>query len=234
MTAESWVQVDTGGTLKAKDGSIALTANEGNVSNVFNFYGVYLNTNATVETTGAGNILLQGRAGNTPSVTQNIGVFIAGATVQSAGTGTITMIGTGAPGTDTDHGVDVNGGRVTSVSGAITLTGTGGGDASSNSNVGVRIENGGQVTSTGNAPITITGNGGTGTHDNDGVDVTGTGSMVTSVAGAITMTGTGGNDTADSNDGVFVGNGGEVSSTGTGADAATIHLIGVGGTGHLQ
>src|SRR5205085_2042299 len=119
LTADDFVLVDSGASLKAKDGSIALTANEGATPAAGHFIGINVD-NAIVETTGAGAILLQGRAGNTPTANQNIGVFIGdGSTIQSAGTGAVTITGTGGQGTDSNDGVDVDGSGslVTSVTG---------------------------------------------------------------------------------------------------------------------
>ncbi|MDY6983629.1 MAG: hypothetical protein SV422_11120, partial [Pseudomonadota bacterium] len=107
--------------------------------------------------------------------------------------------------------------------------------------MGIFVARGGQVTSTGTgasaATITLDGTGGGGGKGNYGVqiyqqDASGTHSDVASIDGAISITGHGGaSATGDSNIGIIVLDGGRVTSTGTGADAATIAMTGTGGGG---
>ncbi len=157
-------------------------------------------------------------------------------TASGASAGTITITGTGGTGSSNNYGVNLTGTTtdVTSVAGAISITGTGG-IGSSNNNWGVSLLDIETVSSTGTgasaATITIAGTGGAGTHSNVGVLLFGTTTDVTSVDGAISITGTGGNGSDYGNHGVELQYIETVSSTGTGASAATITIAGTGGTG---
>lgn len=136
-----------------------------------------------------------------------------GGRVISTGEGKITI--TGMAGAASESGIEVQGTEtlVSSSHGNIQLTGTGGtGD-------GVNIDSGARVESIGPATISIDGTSlATG---NEGVDISDVGTLVTSISGAIGITGSN-----DNNDGVYVAHGGVVSSTGTGANAATITIMG--------
>jgi hypothetical protein len=124
------------------------------------------------------------------------------------------------------------------VAGTVTSTGTGnlvfrgrgGNDAATPFHSGVAVIFGGVVSSTGTGGITVVGTGGTGAYSNHGVEVSsGSGSLITSVSGAIDITGTGGS--GGFGNGVIVFTGGKITSTGTGATAATITINGTGGVG---
>jgi hypothetical protein len=230
------IWVHAGGVVQSSGtGTLTLTG-AGGLGTLFNA-GVVLTDTGTKVTSATGDIAITGQGGN-GSGNANIGVaVVTSATVSSTGTAlgaaTITVTGIGGQGTDDNIGVEAgNSAQVTSVVGAITITGTGG-NGSSNNNYGVVTFGGAQVTSTGTtggAPITITGTGGVGTDHSAGVRVQDSGTLITSVTGAIAITGHGNGTTFD-NDGVQVLGQAQVTSTGTGADGATITLTGTGGHG---
>jgi hypothetical protein len=107
--------------------------------------------------------------------------------------------------------------------GVISLTGRGGDAATGNSD-GIFVDSS-TIRSTGSGTITLDGTATDG-ETSDGVDIDadatpGTPSLVTSLTGAITITGT-----SAVQCGVEIQDGSSVSSTGTGASAATITLLG--------
>ena len=168
---------------------------------------------------------------------RGIDIF-AGSVVESTGSGTISMTGTGGAslgGNDSGIYVSGTGTVVRSVSGAISLTGTGVGDPSGTvgANRGIAVYDGALVESTGTgagaATIAMTGTGGTSLGaNNEGIDVQDAGTIVRSVDGAITLTGTGGGapaGTAGSNQGITIFSGAVVESTGL----AAIRMTGTGG-----
>ncbi|MDF1811624.1 MAG: PEP_CTERM-anchored TLD domain-containing protein [Verrucomicrobiales bacterium] len=194
--------------------------------------GVEIVGGATV-TSAAGGISITGTGAG------DDGVYIAGgATVSSTGTlsnaATIMIDGTGS-GIANSEGVNITGAgtTVTSVDGDISISGdtdsvATGLDGNGGDDDGVQISVGALISSTGTdvsnaAKITITGDGGAIGGDR-GVEINSAGTKVTSHAGAILIKGTSAGD-----GGVFVGGGAEVSSTGNGANAATITLDGEGG-----
>jgi len=96
------------------------------------------------------------------------------------------------------------------------------------------------ITSTGTgtnaAKITINGTGGNGEATNHGVSIGGAGTQVTSAKGDITLIGQGGSNgtgASNSNMGIRIYSGGAISSTGTGANAANISIVGQGSNGAL-
>ncbi len=159
----------------------------------------------------------------------NSGIHLgSSALMTSTGQGTLTLTGTGGDGGTNNRGVTLAGGTIESNEGTISITGNGQG--SGDYNYGVRFESGGKINSLVDAPISIVGScaigGGEG---NCGISLSGLSSYIQAVNGSITLDGTG-NGTDILNQGVRIENG-QVISTGTGVGAATISLIGVGGTG---
>ncbi|MFN3714777.1 MAG: filamentous hemagglutinin N-terminal domain-containing protein, partial [Alcanivoracaceae bacterium] len=231
------VRLQSGAELIASGGAITIDGTGGNGTN--NNSGVFIAGGGTQVTSVDGDIQITGLGGGSGS--SNYGVFFdSGAVVSSTGTGadaaTITIDGTGGSGLggNTNIGVFIRsaGTQITSVDGAIQIAGQGGG--SGNGNHGVLIQSGAVVSSTGTgvdaASITIDGTGGNGSFNNRGVSIDGVSAQVTSVDGDIQITGQGAG-TGGNNYGVVVGNGALVSSTGAGADAATITIEGIGGSG---
>ena len=202
-------------------------------------HGTLIQSAGTLITSVDGDILVLGQGGD-GSTTNNFGVYqLTGAVISSTGVGagaaTITLDGTGGDGTSGNHGVFLSGAGalVTSVDGDISITGQGNTDGSSSGNHGIVQQTGAVVSSTGAgvdaAAITLHGTGGDGTSSNYGVNLNG--ALLTSVDGAIGITGIGGDGSAGTNYGVYQLTGAVISSTGTGADAATITIEGTGGAG---
>ncbi|MFC1766158.1 Calx-beta domain-containing protein [Planctomycetota bacterium] len=185
-------------------------------------YGIEIHDAGTWVTSIDGNILIQG------SSPGGDGVYLgAAATVSSTGTGssaaTITLEGTGGN-VSSSEGVVItaSGTTITSIDGDIRITGDSGGDDD-----GVEIYNGALISSTGvgslAARITVTGIGGAGTTDY-GIELDNAGTAIQTIDGAVAL-----NGTSPGGDGVYIGSGAEVSSTGTGAWAATLTVDGTGG-----
>ena len=180
-----------------------------------------------------GALTLVGVAGGTAA--GNRGISIEGM-VRTTGTGSpvsLTLDGTTTGGTIRNPGIYLSStGTVTSVNHNMVFIGESGGTTSNNH--GIHVD-GGAVSSTGGtasaATITMTGTGSTaGTSDCGGIAVSDATGIVTSVVGNIMMTGTGGGST-DRNNGIGLETDATISSTGTGADAATITLVGEAGVG---
>ncbi|MCL4201914.1 MAG: right-handed parallel beta-helix repeat-containing protein, partial [Pirellulaceae bacterium] len=196
-----------------------------------------------------GDISLTGTGGSDGSADSdsNDGIVIFnGARIVSSGTGEnaadITIDGAGGDGDDTNEGVSLRnaGTMVTAVDGDILIRGTGGSNGLSGSeeNDGVEITDGVVISSTGTGAgagtITIEGTGADGQVRNDGVKILDTGTLITSIMGAIQLDGVGGSDGTNGSilgRGVAIGNGAKISSTGLGADAATIDVDGEGAEG---
>lgn len=154
-------------------------------------------------TTSDGDIVLSANQQMTPTSGNFIGINIPTGTITTSGTGNISFSGRGGDSGSNNHGIRVQGGAVVRSTSTPANAGT----------------------------ITLDGTGGTGTSSNHGVFLGGgSGAQVTSMMGAIQITGHGGGATS-SNIGVVLDVGGVVSSTGTGANAATITLDGTGASG---
>ena len=235
--------IESTGTSKADAAAIMINGTGGNGTT--ENHGVYVVTSGSRVSSVAGDISINGQGGGNGTDGFNVGsYFDQGGVVESTDTSkanaaTITLDGTGGTGTTANHGVLVQraGSRVSSEAGDISISGQGGG-GSGNGNRGVFVLSGGIIESTGTskvdaAMITIDGTGGSGTSENDGVYIVTSGSRVSSMAGDILIVAQGGGTGTDGfNLGLYVDQGGVVESTGvTKADAATITLVGTGGTG---
>lgn len=193
--------------------------------------------NAVVQS-AAGNIDIDGMGTGTTG-SDNIGVHVInGGVIQSTGSATVDVMGTGGNAVATGDGVRVsaaNSAITTSSNGNIIVNGQGG-SGTGQFNRGVRVQDGGAISSTGTGAtagtITVGGTGGaSGTSGNHGISVSGTNSLITSVDGDIGLTGQGGTGSSDQQIGIVLLSGGQVTSTGTGANAADITAGGTGGTG---
>ena len=216
------------------------------VSGIGYNYGIVMWSSSNIQSI-YGDIVLNGVAGNGDgSRNYNYGIGIWSSSISSSGIGenaaTITLNGTGGDNGDSNYGVVLSGAStsIDSVDGDISITGTAG--SGDDWNMGVRVISGADITSTGTgvnaATITINGTGGDGSDDyNHGVFIDDAGTTVTSIDGAISMTGNGGGDVAAAkyssvkNYGIQINDNASISSTGTGAYAATISLNGTGGSG---
>src|SRR5262249_47567725 len=102
--------MDIGATVTAENGDISVRANQRQTPAAGNFYALVIE-NATIHTTGAGNITLSGTAGGGAGNTA--GVFLYGAQVTTANSlaGSIAITGTGGNGTSiVNQGVFLGGG----------------------------------------------------------------------------------------------------------------------------
>ena len=183
-----------------------------------------------------GPISITGTAGGNTSGDNNYGIGIKnGSLIEATGTGSITLRGTGGPGTNQNSGIDayndsgvLTANTVRTAGGAINIAGTGGANATGYENIGLWLEDSAKTTiqSTGSGSITITGTGGSGTYSNRGVKMSL--STVKSVDGSISITGSGGvNSSSHDNYGIAIKNGSLIEATGNGG----ITILGTGGSG---
>ncbi len=236
-SADDGVDIDPGGRIQSDSGNVTLNGFSDGATGDAD--AVTMDGAGTVVQTTSGQIRLTGQTmgpGNDAvhiydgaTVTSQDGAIHLAGTAQgfsdgvdlgtggkvlSTGSGTITI--TGTAGTSGDGGVEIedSGTAVTAVNGAIQITGTAEGSGD-----GVDIDTQALIRTTGSASITITGT--SGSSSGEGVDIGDAGTLVTSVNGAISITGSN-----DNNDGVYINNGVTISSTGIGAGAATITIMG--------
>ncbi len=233
LTASKNIALASGSSIATVDGEITIKANQQITPTAGSFIGVVLD-GAAISTTGIGDVLLEGRGGDTGSI--NYGVHLLnGARVEStamgATAGSITLDGEGGAAVSFNVGIAISSAAtlITSRDGAILIAGLGGSDGSDGANSGLDID-AATISSTGTgsnaAQITIVGTGGNGTYGNHGALLAGN-AMVTSIDGDIGITGTGGTGTTVNNLGAYIV-GAHVSSTGTVA-GASITVTGTAG-----
>ncbi len=225
--------ISAASSLTTVNGGITLLANAGGAT-AGNFTGLDID-NSTIQTTGTGKISLTGSGGLNGGVNPSqIGVFLRnGAAIHStapgATAGTIAITGTGGTGTGSNHGVSMSGSltEVTSDSGKISINGTGG---SSGGGLGVTVSQINRIESLGTgvnaASIEIVGLGQSGISA--GVNLFGSPTKVRTIDGDISINGTA---SGGSSTGVAINRVTEVRSTGVGASAGTITIVGVSGGG---
>lgn len=170
-----------------------------------------------------GNISIHGQGGTS---TTSYGVFIFnGAVIESTGTATMTIDGTGAD-TDVSNGVTLSAQtadtRILSANGDINIIGHGGDTAAGYATRGIAIYNNVLIQSTGTAKINLDGTGGDSLGSSRGIEIF-TGSRITSAIGDIQITGHGGNNASAY--GVWMLSGSIVDSTGV----ARVSIDGTGG-----
>ncbi len=220
------ISVNSGATVQTTAGNLTLTAT-GAVAG--NYVGININ-GGTVQS-GTGGVRLQGTGGNTANGNYGVLVF-GGGKVQTTGSGTVTVQGTGGGGTgNTNIGIELagSGSTITSGGGSVAVTGQGGGTLISASNDGVILFNGPVVTAGGSGTVTVQGTGGGGTGSaNIGVDLGGSGSTITSTGGNVSVTGQGGNGSGGASAGVLLSNGAILTAGGSGS---TVTVQGTGGAG---
>ncbi|MFZ5807604.1 MAG: filamentous hemagglutinin N-terminal domain-containing protein [Verrucomicrobiota bacterium] len=214
------VAINHNSTIRSAQGNIALhgVGGFGGPNN----YGVMIE-NARVLASGQGNITMDGAGGSSLLFFGNHhGIYIHGTSLVSSENGNIALVGTGGQGpAGVNHGIDIGSSTVQSTgSGHVALTGVGGnGDGN---NQGILLNNN-TLVSANIGGIALNGIGGTGGSGNHGVTINQ--SKLTSAEGSILVEGTG-----TASDGVTLSGGSVVESTGTGAGAATITLLGTGGS----
>ncbi len=224
------------GSITSSGGSVTVNGTGGGSGNANFGLGVIVGANGLITSGGSGNVSVIGHAG-AGSNGNNTGVRVElGGVITANGTGSVTVTGTGNV-TSTGnvnfgvHVIDSNS-KITSGGGSITISGTGGGTSTTSDNYGVVVANGGDIIG-GGSTTTVTGQGGHGDSNNYGVLIGGSGSSITAESGSLSVLGTGGNGSGTQNAGVRVNAGSAISSTGTGATAANVTVIGQGGTGGI-
>ncbi|MEO1528218.1 MAG: GEVED domain-containing protein [Planctomycetota bacterium] len=226
IEAERNLLLDDNTLLRTESGDITLIGNQTAVQASGDFNGIEID-HATV-TTVSGAISITGRGGTLANTDFNRGIGLFDNTVIESESGPITLTGTGGSGDVGMRGIQIGSDqvRIRSIDGDISLRGTGGvGNGWFHQGI---IFFGGTVESTGDATITLEGIGGSGGNSNIGILVQGAESAVTSTFGDIFFEGMGGT-TGNFNFGVLVSNEGSVRSIGTGANAASVTIVGVGG-----
>ncbi|MCL4207254.1 MAG: autotransporter-associated beta strand repeat-containing protein [Pirellulaceae bacterium] len=234
LNASRNIVLQSGSSVTTVDGSIFMVANSGG-STSGNFAGISA-ANATVQTTGSGNIALAGFGGDAGA--DNIGIHLhSGTSVRSTASGsnagTVSLSGFGGTGTNFNRGIVVEGTttQVTSVDGDIAILGLGG-TGTGDGMHGIDLR--GQVISSGTGPhaaaITLTGAGGSASTTSPGqasgviIQSFGGAALVQSVDGAISIGGQGG--TGNTSRGVQLLFGADVIATGS----ASIDIFGTGGS----
>ncbi len=167
------IVVSSGSSVSTVGGNLTLEANQQSTPTTASFVGINV-YNATVNSTGSGNVLLKGRGGDTGTENHGVQVLLGGFV---SGGGTVTVEGTGGASTGAaNFGVQVTdtNSTITSSAGAVLVKGLGGGSGgSSGSNHGVIMVQGGVIRSNGTgagATVTVEGTGGnTGSTNNNGV-----------------------------------------------------------------
>lgn len=243
LTSNRNIKLNSGSNLKTVNGGITLLANDLGLA-AGDFIGVEAE-NATISTTGTGNILITGFGGADAVTSDHHGVFLhSGTTVSSSASGidagTITINGTAGEGINDNHGVMIDGAgtNITSADGAIGITGT------TDYGTGFVLSDQAKVVSNGAgvdaADITILG---TTTADRAGVQIS---SLIQSTAGAISITGesTGGGTTSqgtliETTNGIVINENGQITINGTsngddGIEISNDAVVSASGTGDIE
>lgn len=204
------VNIGQSGTLiTSVYGDILITGQGGSDGSGDDNYGIYINNDADITSTGT-----------------------------AANAATITLNGTGGDGGQTNHGLYISdsGTTITSAYGNISLIGSGGSNGSGDDNYGIYMLNSAQITSTGDdenaATITLDGTGGDGLTTNYGIFAENSGTAISSAYGDISITAQGGGNSSSSsqaNYGIRFADSFALSSTGVEADAAQITINATGG-----
>jgi len=193
LTASQNIIANSGATISAEEGDINFGANTAATLAGINTVAILVNNNATIRTTGTGNIVMTGVAVGDGTVSDRAGIVISNnSTIQTSGSGSITVTGTGGNGTSGNHGILLDSGsNIQSNTGAVTITGTSGQGTDSNTGVYVNSE-----ISTGSGDAIIMGT----SIDAAGVDNVGifvNANIGTNGAGNIDITGTSANGASD-------------------------------------
>ncbi|MFZ9739373.1 MAG: beta strand repeat-containing protein, partial [Prochlorotrichaceae cyanobacterium] len=178
-------------TLRVQDGDITISGNQGTSITPGGYTGVYLAA-ATLEATGVGNILLQGRTGDS---TGNInGVHLNTGSLVKSISGDITLLGQAVGANASATGVLLDyGSAIETQTGAVTLTGSNNGSGASGTGIG--MGNGSQIRSTGigAAAITLDGQMASPASSGRGVVLAHGGTGIFTVDGNVQVTGIGQN-----------------------------------------
>jgi len=196
------------------DSSVAISSTSGKLNTILDADtalgggAITMNSGSSITSNG-GNITMGGGEATPSNIVAGTGYAIGDAAYHS--------------------GITLNGASLLSNNGSISLNGEGFNGGVNVTLNGVFIEGGSVIESTTGA-ITINGIAGVGGCCNMGVWITGSGTLVSSAYGSINLTGNG-NDGSNYGYGIFFDGQAVISSTGSGAGAATITLNGTGSSG---
>ncbi|WP_395753590.1 autotransporter-associated beta strand repeat-containing protein [Prosthecobacter sp.] len=163
------------------------------------------------------------------------GVTVDGGSIQTTGTGILTVVGKGGSGGGTApsgvvllHAGTIIGGT----SGTVSVTGTGGTGSSTNSGplglAGVKVMNGSSTITSSGANVQVTGFGGTATGDSAwGILVYNNGTITAGGTGSVTVAGTGGSCSGGFNIGVLLSSNNTFITSANGP----VQVTGIGGVG---
>jgi hypothetical protein len=223
------ISVTSGGQLTTIDGNINLSANAAGTA-TGNFPGIQVQ--ATIQSTGSGQITLVGRGAGVGN--DLVGVIVEGGIILG-GSGTVTVNGTGSPGAgERNFGVQVVGvpavigsGVIGSAGGDVIVTGEAGGSTLA---FGVVLTRNGKITAGGAGSVSVTGTAGM-ISGGQGVVLEQTGGQITADGtGAVSVNGTGGMTPGEQPNGVEIqgssskitSGGGAVTVIGQGGDSGTL------------
>lgn len=171
---------------------------------------------------GGGNLSLEGIA-RQDGTDNAYGIYTGfSALLQTIGTGTISLSGTGGTGATNNAGINLSGGVLQTDDGLIHLTGVGGGNGMGNGSVGIYST--ATLAGLGSGSILLDGTAGSGVHGNMGIYLSQ--GQIATVDGNITLLGTGAG-TGALNFGIRLESGALCASSGSGA----IALTGISGNG---
>ncbi len=227
-------------TVQSTNGDITMTAGTAPAAGL-NYSGLDI-LNATVQTTGTGNITLTGTGSSNGTGNSHFGVLInQGSTVSTIGASTISIIGVGGNGVSANQGIRMQdtGTTISSVNGAIVLNGTGG-NGTGNNNEGITIIFESLVTATGTGTINVTGTSVGGVNANKGI-VFYNADVITS-GGGITMLGNAGGTGSANDEFTLEGDSniedtanGNITITGTGANGVNENIgVDLNGTSSVR
>ena len=122
-------------------------------------------------TTVDGDVTLSANQQAAPAAGAFVGVSLNGATIFTAGAGSISLTGRGGTSRDENHGVAIqSGSSITSrATGTVTVQGNGGNG--NDFNYGVVVSGAGEITSGGTGTVSVQGTGGNGRYANIGVEL---------------------------------------------------------------
>ena len=229
---DNGVELDAGTVISSVNGNLSVVGIACGAGTGGTNHGVWMD--GTIETAGSGNVSVSGLGGSSGGV-NNIGVVVtgSGSAISTLGSGTVTILGTGAGNTNSggDFGVEVAAaGVISAANGSLSVTGLGGGAGTGANNYGVYTTGtGSTIETTGSGSVSVTGTGGdaSGTGGNNyGVYVNNANGIQTTGAGTITAAGTGGANTGGGNDGVVL-----VGGSIKGASGQNILITGTSGHG---
>jgi hypothetical protein len=244
LATDGTIALAAGSSILTQDGDLTLEANQQgingqNVLTTAGSAGVAV-TNARLQATGAGNVVVKGAAA--PTSGDGTGVAIsAGGVIEATGGGSVTVTGTANPAAGNATGTAISsGGRIQSTTaGQLTVTGTG--KPASGSGTGVLISGAGSaIAATGSGPATVTGTVGVENSGstNSGVQISAGGTISGGTTAPLDVQGSciGNIFSGSTNTGVDVtGPGSQIASSGadvrvSGAGGGTADFTGSGNT----